>query len=151
RKFGLFDKLEVDLPGAQRGRLSFDPNERIYTAAKAARVAFGHSITTTPLHVAMAYAAIANGGVLMKPRLIASVTEPVSGRVRRAWEPQPVRRVLSPQTSAEVVGMLRSVVANGTGKVAAIPGYQIAGKTGTANKYRYGAYVGSFIGFFPAS
>ncbi len=150
RKFGLLDLFHLDLPAEQRGRLSFDRNEKINSPGKVARVAFGHSITTTPLHVAMAYAAIANGGILMQPRLITSVTD-ANGKIRQKWDPKPIRRVISARTSAEVCAMLRAVVANGTGKVAAIPGYQVAGKTGTANKYRRGAYVGSFVGFLPAS
>jgi len=147
-KFGLFDPLHVGLPGETRGRLSFDKNEKIYTDAKVARVAFGHSITTTPLHVAMAYAAIANGGILMKPRLIASTTDS-NGKVVQKWQPQTARRVISAKTSAEVCEMLRAVVEAGTGKVAAIPGYVIGGKTGTAQKYRRGAYIGSFVGVLP--
>jgi stage V sporulation protein D (sporulation-specific penicillin-binding protein) len=150
RKFGLFDPLALDLPAVQHGRLSFDRNEKINSPGKVARVAFGHSITTTPLHVAMAYAALANGGILMQPRLLTSITD-ANGKTRQKWDPKPIRRVISAQTSAEICAMLRTVVSNGTGKVAAIPGYQVAGKTGTANKYRRGAYVGSFIGFLPAS
>jgi stage V sporulation protein D (sporulation-specific penicillin-binding protein) len=150
RKFGLLDPLDIGLPAEQHGRLSFAKHEQIYTQAKAARVAFGHAITTTPLHVAMAYAAFANGGLLMKPRLITSVTD-ATGKARQQWEPKVVRRVVSQQTSAQICMMLRAVVAAGTAKVAAIPGYQIAGKTGTAEKYKRGAYVGSFIGFLPAS
>jgi stage V sporulation protein D (sporulation-specific penicillin-binding protein) len=113
-------------------------------------VAFGHSITTTPLHVALAYAAIANGGLLMKPRLITSITD-TNGNVRVKRDPRVVRRVISEETSASVREMLRAVVSDGTGRIAAVHGYQIAGKTGTAQKYKKGAYVGSFIGFFPAS
>ena len=63
------------LPGGIAGNWSCDPNEKQYSEAKAARVAFGHSIVTTPLHVALAYAAFANGGLLMKPRLITSLTD----------------------------------------------------------------------------
>ncbi|HLV80841.1 MAG TPA: penicillin-binding protein 2 [Chthonomonadaceae bacterium] len=147
-RFGLFDPLHIGLPGETHGRLSFDKNEKIYTDAKVARVAFGHSITTTPLNVAMAYAAIANGGILMKPRLILSTTDS-NGKVVQKWQPQSVRRVISTKTSAEVCEMLRAVVSDGTGKVAAIPGYTIGGKTGTAQKYRRGAYIGSFIGVLP--
>lgn len=150
RKFGLLEPMHLGLPGEQHGRLSFDRHEKIYTDAKAARVAFGHSITTTPLQLALAYAAIANGGTLMKPRLIESLTDD-DGHTVKEWKPTPIRRVISQQTAAEVRDMLRDVVANGTGKIAAIPGYQICGKTGTAKKYRRGAYVGSFIGFLPAT
>lgn len=149
-RFGLFDRLHIGLPAEEHGRLSFDRNEKIYTAAKVARVAFGHSVTTTPLHVALAYAAIANGGLLMQPRLIKETTDGNS-KVVRKWDTRVVRRVISAKTSAEVCEMLRAVVSSGTGKIAALPGYTIGGKTGTANKYRRGAYVGSFVGFVPAN
>jgi stage V sporulation protein D (sporulation-specific penicillin-binding protein) len=149
-KFGLLDKIEVGLPGEQRGRLSFDRHEHIYTDAKAARVAFGHSITTTPLHVAMAYASLVNGGVLMRPRLVTGVSD-TNGKMLRSWAPKPVRRVISEATSNTLCDMLRNVVTTGTGRAAAIPGFMVGGKTGTANKYRAGAYVGSFIGYLPAS
>ncbi len=150
RKFGLLDKVEVGLPGEQRGRLSFDRREHIYTDAKVARVAFGHSIATTPLHMAMAYASLVNGGLLMRPRLIASVSDR-SGRIRRSWSPEVVRRVISESTSTIMCDMLRNVVTMGTGKAAAVPGYLVGGKTSTGNKYSPGRYMGSFIGFLPAS
>jgi stage V sporulation protein D (sporulation-specific penicillin-binding protein) len=148
-RFGLFSRPDLSIPAEQRGYLSMDRNENVNAAPKVARVGFGHSITTTPLHVAMAYAAIANGGNLMQPRLLAAVKDS-KGNVKEAWEPKVVRRVLSEQTCRDMTAMLRSVVSSGTGKVASVPGYRVAGKTGTAEKYRPGAYVGSFIGFLPA-
>jgi stage V sporulation protein D (sporulation-specific penicillin-binding protein) len=150
KQFGLLDKLDVPLPGATSGHWSLDRNEKQFTEAKAARVAFGHSIVTTPLHVALAYAALANGGTLMRPRLITSLTE-AGGRVVQKWDPQPVRRVVSPQTSVLMTDMLRSVVSNGTAKLIAVAGFQMAGKTGTAKKYQPGKYIGSFVGYLPAS
>ncbi len=149
QQFGLLDKLDLNLPGLPSGRWSFDKNEKQFTEAKAARVAFGHSIATTPLHVALAYGALANGGTLMKPRLITSLTDS-RGRIIRQWDAQSVRRVISTQTSAHLTTMLRGVVSNGTAKAIAMPGYQIAGKTGTAKKYAPGKYVGSFVGYLPA-
>ena len=149
-KFGLLDKLDVVVPGATAGRWSFDRNEKQFTEAKAARVAFGHSIATTPLHVALAYGAFANGGLLMKPRLITSLTD-ANGKTAQKWEPVVQRRVISQHTSVVMTDMLRSVVSNGTAKTIAIPGYQFAGKTGTAQKYTPGKYVASFIGYLPAS
>jgi cell division protein FtsI/penicillin-binding protein 2 len=86
----------------------------------------------------------------MKPRLIAYTTDS-SGKVVRRRAPQAVRRAISAKTSAEVCEMLRAVVEAGTGKVAAIPGYTVGGKTGTAQKYRRGAYIGSFIGVLPCT
>jgi len=124
------------------------PLKRLYTA-QAARVAFGQSITTTPLHLAMAYAALANGGKLMKPRLVTELTR--GDKVVKTWAPQTVRQAVSPQTSAQMMKMLEAVVTNGTGRPAAIRGYTVAGKTGTSSKYRAGAYVGSFIGVVPAA
>ncbi len=148
-QFGLFDQLSLQLPRAAHGFWSLDHNENQYNEAKAARVAFGHSISTTPLHVALAYAALANGGTLMKPRLVTSVTD--GNRVVKKFDPVAVRRVISPHTSALVSGMLRSVVSNGTAKAIATRGYEFAGKTGTAKKYQPDKYVGSFVGFLPAN
>ncbi|MCS6776988.1 MAG: penicillin-binding protein 2 [Chloroherpetonaceae bacterium] len=151
-RFGLFSRYGIGIPAEQRGYLSLDPRNRedLYSAGKVARVAFGHAVTTTPLHVANAYAAIANGGVLMQPRLIASLRDP-RGNVQREWPSRALRRVLSEQTCREMTAMLRSVVSAGTGRNAAVPGYQVAGKTGTAKKYRAGAYISSFVGYLPAS
>ena len=147
KNFGLLDKLPIDLPNSH-GVLSFDKNEKIYSRAKAARVAFGHSIMTTPLHLAMAYAAIANGGALMQPRLIMALKDD-EGHIKQEWKPKITRQVISPAVSAEVTQMMQGVVTDGTGKVAAVPGFDVAGKTGTASKYRRGSYVGSFGGFLP--
>jgi len=149
-RFGLLDKLDIGLPGQKRGYYSLDRTENIDSPAKTARVAFGQSITTTPLHVAMAYAAIANGGTLKKPRLLTFLNDS-SGAVVQKWDAQPGKTILKPQTCAELSSMLRGVVTEGTGKIAAVPGYMVAGKTGTAQKYKLGKYVGSFIGYLPAS
>lgn len=147
RQFGLGAPLDTFLPMEQRGRMRV-PEPRQYTA-QAARVAFGQAITTTPLHLTMAYAALANGGVLMKPRLVTQLTR--GDRIVQRWEPTKVRQAVSAHTSEQMMNMLKAVVSNGTGRPAAIRGYTVAGKTGTASKYRAGAYVGSFIGVVPAS
>ncbi len=149
-RFGLFDPLRIDLPYTRKGLLSYSQSEHLYTMAKAARVAFGHSMVTTPLHVAMAYAAIANGGKLMRPRLVTQVTD-AKGSVVNSTEPTAVRRVISASTAANMSDMLCDVVEKGTGKTAAIRGYRVAGKTGTAKKYKPGKYTASFIGYLPAS
>lgn len=149
-RFGLFDPLQIELPYTRRGLLSYSKSEHIYTKAKVARVAFGHSVATTPVHVAMAYAAIANGGKLMHPRLVTKVTD-ANGKVVKKVEPAVVRQVISAKTSENMTDMLCDVVEKGTGKTAAIPGYRIAGKTGTAKKYKPGKYTASFIGYLPAS
>ncbi len=149
-RFGLLDQLTIGLPGQKSGYYSLDHTENIASPAKTARVAFGQSITTTPLHVAMAYAAIANGGTLNKPRLLASLHDS-SGAVVQKWDNPPGKTILKAQTCMEMSRMLRNVVTEGTGKVAAVRGYTVAGKTGTAQKYKPGKYVGSFVGYLPAS
>ena len=148
--FGLFDKLGIDLPLPQHGRWSMDVNEDENSIAKIARVAFGHSIAVTPAHVVRAYSAIANGGLLMQQRLVTQITD-AQGNVVVDHKPSVIRRVISEQTSQLVTGMLTNVVTKGTGKTAAVKGYWVAGKTGTAKKYVPGKYASSFIGYLPAS
>src|SRR5437899_11905180 len=101
----------------------------------------------------MAYAAIANHVVIMKPRLVSEYYDS-NGRLLKRVAPESVRQVIEPQTADYLSGLLKGVVDKGTGKAAAIPGYTVAGKTGTAQKvaagqhgYARGKYVASFIGF----
>ncbi len=147
KRFGLGSPLNTLLPKEQLGRMRIP--ERRQFPAQAARVAFGQAITTTPLHLAMAYSAIANGGTLMKPRLVTRVTR--GDRVVQSMPPTKVGQAISTRTSDLMMHMLEAVISNGTGRAAAVRGYTVAGKTGTASKYRPGAYVGSFIGIVPAS
>jgi cell division protein FtsI/penicillin-binding protein 2 len=107
-------------------------------------VAFGQGLQVTPLGLAAAYAAIANDGVYVKPRLLLN-------------EPVETHAVLSPEVARQMRDYLRAVVDEGTGKMAEVKGYEIAGKTGTAQKvipgrrgYAPGKYVASFVGFAPA-
>ncbi|MBC7528737.1 MAG: penicillin-binding protein 2 [Chthonomonadaceae bacterium] len=151
--FGLFDKLDVQMPMFPRGRkIMFRPSDprEIMRQGRIARVAFGHSIGVTPLHVAMAYAALANGGKLMQPRLVAAVRD-MDGKLLKTNAPKMLRQAVSAETAAIVERGLRAVVTSGTGKIAAVPGYTIAGKTGTAKLYKSNEFVGSFAGFLPAS
>ncbi|KKW29397.1 MAG: Peptidoglycan glycosyltransferase [Candidatus Uhrbacteria bacterium GW2011_GWD2_52_7] len=118
----------------------------------AATASFGQGITVTPLQVAMAYAAIANGGVLMEPYVVEEMRYP-DGTVE-AQTPTKVRQVISSTTATTVAAMLVSVVEEGHGKRAGVPGYWIAGKTGTAQIAKNGVYSatefnGSFAGFGP--
>src|SRR5205823_3586968 len=108
------------------------------------------------LQMVAAFGAIANGGVLMQPRLVRSLFD-AEGRETRRFEPQPVRQVISPETARTLTRLMTQVVAAGTGHNAAIPGYEVAGKTGTAQKldpvtHRYSRNPGvlSFVGFAPA-
>lgn len=148
RMFGLTEKTGVDYPGEAKGWL---PPPAQWSASSIGNVPFGQGISMTVLQLARAYAALANGGTLVTPHFLASesgvATEPV-------W---PTRRAIPAATTATMREMLRAVVTDGTGAEAAVPGYDVAGKTGTAQKprtdgggYVAGAYISSFVGFLPA-
>ena len=148
RRFGFGRRTGVDLPGEEGGIV---PSLARYSGSSMGNLPIGQGLAVTPLQMAAGYAAIANGGVLRRPRVIAAV----GGRpVRRR---QGVR-VLSPATAASLRQMLEGVLApGGTASEVSIPGYVLAGKTGTANKPDpvYGGYsntkfVASFVGFAPA-
>lgn len=117
-----------------------------------ATMAFGQGISVTPIQVLTALSAEANGGKLLKPHLIKEIRDP-KGNLVKKYEPEVVRQVISPETARELNLILESVVTNGTGKRAFIPGYRVAGKTGTAT-IEGGAdsiYIASFGGFAPAN
>ncbi len=119
-----------------------------------ATASFGQGITTTPLQIVSAYAALANDGMLMKPYIVDKLRYP-DGTVERT-EPQALRQIVSPSTATTIGAMLVSVVEYGHGKRAAVPGYYIGGKTGTAQIARNGVYSetefnGSFAGFGPVA
>jgi stage V sporulation protein D (sporulation-specific penicillin-binding protein) len=108
----------------------------------------------TPLQLAMAYGALANDGILMKPQIVDRITD--QNGETRAVEPTEVRRVLSQATARTMSEMLQSVVVNGHGKRAAVPGYLVGGKTGTAQVAKSGSKgydenitIGSFAGYAP--
>ncbi len=148
--YDLFSRPKVRLPGALAGSWTYDKFAQPFSNAKTARSAFGQSVTTTPLALTMGYAAIANHGALMKPLLVEKLSDE-NGHVLRQWLPAVVRHPVHAAIADEVLQMLEGVVTGGTGTDAAIPGYLVAGKTGTASLYRPGAYTGSFIGIAPAS
>lgn len=151
RRFGFGEKTGVELPAEVSGNLRHLENTRrsieFFTAS------FGQGISVTPLQLLDAYAALANGGVLLKPqitdRVIASDGTVVETR------PETVRRVVSEATAKEVGKMLRSVVVNGHGKRADVSGYLVVGKTGTAQVakpgggYEENTSIGSFAGYAP--
>jgi cell division protein FtsI (penicillin-binding protein 3) len=153
RRFGFGERTDVDLPGEVAGLLK---SPREWGKRTLASLAMGQEIGVTGLQMASAVSAIANGGVLMKPYVVAEVRD-AKGRVLGEMGPQQRRRVISQATARTLSEMLEKVVANGTGTKAAVSGIPVAGKTGTAQKVdpRTGAYsstlvVGSFIGFLPA-
>jgi cell division protein FtsI (penicillin-binding protein 3) len=153
RDFGFGAPTGVELPGESAGL--FRPVAR-WSALSLPSLSFGQEIGVTGLQITMATAAVANGGYLMKPILVKRV-EDARGRAVREAKPFVVRRVLNPDTVDTLTDILRTVVTEGTGRKAAVPGYVVAGKTGTAQKVdatgRYSMidHVASFVGFVPAS
>lgn len=119
------------------------------------RAAFGYALTVTPLQMASAYGAIANGGELIKPRVIHSIVAG-DGTVLQKFKPEVVRRVLRPEASKQMRSILSKVTeTGGTATQGAVPGFRVAGKTGTAvriekGKYCHGHYTVSFAGMMPA-
>ncbi|HSE93984.1 MAG TPA: penicillin-binding protein 2, partial [Methylomirabilota bacterium] len=151
--FGFGAPTGVGLPGESRGLLR-DPQR--WSALSLPTMSIGQEVSVTALQLAAAFGAVANGGTLMRPRLVRSVFD-ADGKETRRFEPSAVRRVISAETARTLTRMLTRVVESGTGHNAAIPGYEVAGKTGTAQKpdpttRRYSRAPGvlSFVGFAPA-
>jgi len=153
RHFGFGAPTGVELPGESGGLLRA-PNR--WSALSLPTLSFGQEIGVTALQMTAAVAAVANGGYLMKPTIVRQI-EDSEGRVVREGRPTAVRRVLDGATAATLTEILRGVVVKGTGHRAAIAGYGVAGKTGTAQKVDAGGkysmidHVASFVGFVPAS
>jgi cell division protein FtsI (penicillin-binding protein 3) len=151
RDFGFGTPTGVEYPSEAGGALR-RPSQ--WSAVSAGSLAMGYEISVTPLQLTMAYAALANGGVLMEPRLVREVRERGAAAVRS--QPRTVRRVISPEAAREVTQALVSVVEDGTARRAGIDAVQVAGKTGTARRtgsggrYETGSYTSTFVGFFPA-
>jgi cell division protein FtsI (penicillin-binding protein 3) len=149
RRFGFGTRTGVELPGEEQGLVL--PLSR-YSGSSMGNLPIGQGQLVTPLQMASAYSAIANGGVLRPPHLIRSV----DGHTRRL---PAGHQVISPATAASLRQMLEGVLApGGTASEVSIPGYQLAGKTGTASKidkatgeYSKTAYIASFLGFAPAN
>jgi len=153
RRFGFGAKTGVRLPVEHAGNLRNLDNPK--SDIQFMTASFGQGITVTPLQLALAYGAIANGGILMKPQIVDQIID-TNGNARDV-APEEVRRVLSQDTAEKVGAMLRSVVVNGHGKRADVPGYLVGGKTGTAQVAKTGGLkgydenvtVGSFVGYAP--
>ena len=152
--FGFGDKSGIDLPGEAKGITVKLP----WSDHLLANISFGQGITSTPLQLANAYAVIANGGVLNKPYIVETIKDIETGETQQSRAVE-IRRVISEETAAKMRVMLAGVTADkGTGIAARVPGYTVAGKTGTAQKiksagkgYMKGGYIGSFGGFIPAN
>src|SRR5215813_13388345 len=152
KAFGFGSSTGVGLAGESRGMLR-EPQR--WSLLSLPTMSIGQEVSVTALQLVTAFGAIANGGTLMQPRLVRSTIDP-DGREARRFEPRAVRQVISPETARTLTGLLVRVVESGTGHFAAIPGYAVGGKTGTAQKLdpatgRYSRAPGvlSFVGFAP--
>ena len=152
KRFGFGEKTGIDLPAELGGNIKnlsdLRNNVQFYTAS------FGQGVTVTPLQIVNAYAVLANGGKLMKPQIVEKIIH-ADGSEEEVL-PQEIRRVVSEDTAQKMGVMLRSVVVNGHGKKADVPGYLVGGKTGTAQVaktgsigYEEGKNIGSFVGYAP--
>jgi stage V sporulation protein D (sporulation-specific penicillin-binding protein) len=149
--FGLGSTTGSGLPGESGGIVT---HEKYIREPDLARIGFGQSIAVTPIQLITAASAAVNGGNLMQPYVVSRVVSR-SGEVIMENKPTVIRSVIKPETSKMVRELLEGVVTGGSGKNAAIPGYRVGGKTGTAQKYVDGkpsssALIASFIGFAPA-
>ncbi|HVP38850.1 MAG TPA: penicillin-binding transpeptidase domain-containing protein [Candidatus Saccharimonadales bacterium] len=152
RRMGFGAATGVDLPGEGPGYLA-KPGPR--QDRQLASICFGQGVSVTMLQLAMAYGAVANGGVLMRPRILRALYDE-RGQLVKRLQPEPVRRVLSERTAAELRGLLQAVVDSGTASAARLGWAPAAGKTGTAQKaaphrggYAQGRYMSLFVGFMP--
>src|SRR5438067_230838 len=153
RRFGFGERTGIELPGEINGLIR---PPQSWSKISITRIPMGHEIGVTPLQMTVAMATIANGGKLIMPRIVKSVTA-ADGKTISSLSPMVLRQVISPETAREIGDALRGVVSDaGTAAAAAAPGFTIAGKTGTAQKvnprggYEEGKYVVSFAGYLPA-
>ncbi|MFW6359274.1 MAG: peptidoglycan D,D-transpeptidase FtsI family protein [Chroococcales cyanobacterium] len=152
QELGIDKKVGIGLAGEGMGQLK---DKAVFTRAKieSATASFGQGFSLTPIKLVQLHAALANGGKLVTPHVMDSLVDP-EGKVHETPPLLQPKQVFSPDTSKTVLEMMESVVANGTGKSAQIPGYRIAGKTGTAQKASpNGGYsngkITSFVGMLP--
>ncbi|WP_025641332.1 penicillin-binding transpeptidase domain-containing protein [Schnuerera ultunensis] len=153
KAFGFGEKTDIELTGEQGGIIP--ANVDVIKEVNLATMSYGHGIAVTPIQLINAVSAIANGGNLMKPRLVSQLIDN-EGNVVIENKPEVKRQVISKNTSKTMLDMMEGVVSKGTGANAYVPGYKVAGKTGTAQKiidgkYAPGKYIGSFVAVAPAS
>ncbi|OGF27589.1 hypothetical protein A2303_02885 [Candidatus Falkowbacteria bacterium RIFOXYB2_FULL_47_14] len=154
KKFGFGQKTGIELPGEGSGNI-VNLERDVIRPVEVATATFGQGITVTPLQTITAYAAVVNGGILMKPYVVDEIVTSEGERIKT--QPQPVRRVISERTSLLLSGMMVRVVEEGHSTRAAVKGYYVGGKTGTAQVagsgtkgYEAGRTIHTFIGFAPA-
>ncbi len=151
RSFGFGQKTQIDFPGEAKGKL---PELKDWSDSTIYTISYGQGISVTPLQMLLMVSVIANNGVKVKPHFLKEVVDE-KGKIIKRYELGLGEKVLTTRTSNEMKNMLEKVITEGTGKEAAIKGYRVAGKTGTALKpkpgggYHKGAYVASFVGFAP--
>ncbi len=153
RGFGLGSRLGVDFPGEGRGSVVAPGEVKYGETIRWATMGFGQGGAVTPLQLLTAICAVANDGIVMRPRFVREIRDS-HGRLVEKFEPEPLGRALSESTAKRLSSLLRSVVVNGGGSQAEIPGYYSAGKTGTAEVPEAGGYgderISSFVGYAPA-
>lgn len=148
-RFGFTERTGVDFPGEAIGYL---PPVEQWSATSIANIPFGQGVSMTPLQLGRALSAIANGGELVTPHFL--LEAPEGSGVKASW---PKQRAISQEAALATREVMKAVITEGTGGAAAVEGYEVAGKTGTAQKartdgrgYAAGMYIGSFSGFLPA-
>ncbi|MGV8145127.1 MAG: penicillin-binding transpeptidase domain-containing protein [Alkaliphilus sp.] len=150
--FGFADRTDIDLPGESNSLLL---QEGSVGPVELATISFGQGIAITPLQLITAVSAIANDGKMMRPRIVKELLDN-EGKSIRIFEETFVRQVISKKTSETMLEIMESVVTDGSGRNAYIPGFRVGGKTGTAQKvidgvYKEGFYVASFVGVAPSN
>jgi cell division protein FtsI (penicillin-binding protein 3) len=152
QNFGFGSKTGIDCPGETPGNL---PPFRRWTKVDAGTISFGQGLSVSALQLIVATSAVANKGILMKPYVVQAITDH-NGRLIKSFGPRRIRRVISEKTAGTLGRIMRTVITDGgTGVNAALEGYSVCGKTGTAQKidengrYSYEKYVASFVGFAP--
>ncbi len=153
RRFGFGERTGIELPGEIAGTIH---SPQSWTKISITRIPMGHEVAVTPLQMTVAMSVIANGGKLVTPQIVKAITD-ADGKAIATFTPTVLRQVISPETAAQVRNALRDVVSSrGTAAAAAVQGFDIAGKTGTAQKldpkggYDAQKAVVSFSGFLPA-
>jgi len=153
KKFGFGNKTGLDSPGETTGILT---SSNRWSKIDSSAIAFGQGVSTSAIQLVSAASAIANGGLLMKPFIVQSITNE-NGRILKRTAPEIIGRATSPEVASTVKRIMQTVVTEGgTGTSAFLDGYTVCGKTGTAQKtdesgtYARGKYISSFLGFAPA-
>ncbi len=153
RAFGFGELTGVPFSGESPGIIP--SGSKAIKDVNLATISFGQGIAVTPIQLTTAISAVANGGNLMVPRVVKELVDE-DGKIVHKYEPEVKRKVISEETSKKLMKILESVVSDGTGKSAYVPGYRVAGKTGTAQKvidgrYAEGKYIASFVAIAPAN